>query len=255
MEAQTTVIALAMTRICNEEICKKRLKLLTIFRWFKDQSMKQSLFSNEEYSEVLSQLDQLMQEAEQLTDVDQKVMIYNILQYFDSIHREPLSRIFNALADYPSLRDQVLADPTTSKMFSLYDLVSDQPTNGHQAGQEVAFIPSDSVGILTPIKNKDWLELGPYDALENNKLYAKNYERVNFLVSRIDAEVYAIQNQCDGSFLPMDQGQLEDHILTCPWHGCKYDIRTGESIDQTKKLETYPVEIEEDGILKVEIAY
>ena len=217
--------------------------------------MKKELFSNEEYGSVLSQLDQLMQEAEQLTDVDQKVMIYNILQYFDSIHREPLSRIFSALADYPTLKDQILGDPTTSKMLSLYDLVSDEPTNGHQGGQEVAFIPADAVGILTPIKKKDWLQLGPYEALENKKLYAKNYERVNFLVSRIDADVYAIQNQCDGSFLPIDQGRLEDHLLICPWHGCTYDIRTGESTDSTKKLETYPVEIEEGGMLKVEIAY
>lgn len=217
--------------------------------------MKQALFSNEEYEQALSQLDQLMQEAEQLSDADNKVLLYNILQYFDSIHREPLSRIFNALADYPSLKDRIINDPTTSKMLSLYDLISDEPINKHQGGQEVAFIPEDAVGLLNPIKKKDWLELGNYEALENKKLYAKNYERVNFLISRIDSDVYAIQNQCEGSFLPIDQGRLEDHLLICPWHGCQYDIRTGESTDRIKKLETYPVEIEEDGLLKVEIAY
>lgn len=217
--------------------------------------MKKELFSDKEYDEVLGQLDHLMQEAEQLTDVDQKVMIYNILQYFDSIHREPLSRIFSALTNYPTLRDQILSDPTTSKMLSLYDLVSDEAVNNHQGGQEVAFIPVEAVGFINPPKKKDWLELGNYEALENRKLYAKNYERVNFLISRIDAEVFAIQNNCEGSFLPIDQGRLENHILVCPWHGCKYDIRTGESKDKTRKLETYPVEIEESGNLRVEITY
>ncbi len=221
--------------------------------------MKQALFSNEEYEEALGQLDQLMQDAEQLTDVDNKVLLYNILQYFDSIHREPLARIYNALAAYPKLKEQIDQDPTTSKMLSLYDLVSDEPVaepvNEHQNGQEVAFIPESQVGLLYPPKKKDWLELGNYEALENKKLYPKNYERVNFLVSRIGSDVYAIQNQCDGSFLPIDQGKLEDHLLICPWHGCEYDIRTGESTDKAKKLEIYPVEIEADGLLKVEIAY
>ena len=32
-KAQTAVIAVAMTRICNEEIRKKTLKLLLIFDW------------------------------------------------------------------------------------------------------------------------------------------------------------------------------------------------------------------------------
>ena len=221
--------------------------------------MKQALFSNEEYEEALGQLDQYMQEAEQLTDVDTKVLLYNILQFFDSIHREPLSRIYNELAAYPTLRSQVLEDPTTSKMLSLYDLVSNEPVvelvNEHQNGNEVAFIPESAVTLINPPRKKDWLELGNYEELENQKLYPKNYERVNFLVSRIGSDVYAIQNQCDGSFLPIDQGKLENHLLICPWHGCEYDIRTGETADKAKKLEIYPVEIEADGLLKVEIAY
>ena len=32
-KAQTAVIAVAMRRICNEEIRKKKLKLLLIFDW------------------------------------------------------------------------------------------------------------------------------------------------------------------------------------------------------------------------------
>ena len=217
--------------------------------------MKQAIFSNEEYEEALAQLDQLMQDAENITDVDNKVLLYNILQYFDSIHREPLARIYNTLQHYPTLKTEIIKDPTTSKMLSLYDLITEEADNEHQNGQEVAFIPESQVRLINPPKKKDWLELGNYEALENKKLYPKNYERVNFLISRIGSDVYAVQNQCDGSFLPIDQGRLEEHLLVCPWHGCKYDIRTGESTDRAKKLEVYPVEIEEDGLLKVEIAY
>ena len=117
-------------------------------------------------------------------------------------------------------------------------------------------VPVEEVTLINPPKRKDWLELGNYDELEEQKLYAKNYEKVNFLVSRVGSEVYAVQNQCDGSLLPIDKGTLEEHILTCPWHGCKYDLKTGLSLDNAdKRLDTFAVEIEEDGLLKVEIAY
>jgi len=217
--------------------------------------MKEVLFNNQEYGQILTQLDKLMQDAEQISDVDNKVLLYQVLQYFDSIHREPLSRIFQAVEDHPEIKDKMLKDPTVSKLLSLYDLVQEKADHKRD-NQNVVHVSEEEVTIMTIPKKKDWLELGDYNKLEANKLYPKNYQKVNFLISRIGSEVFAIQNQCDGSFLPIDKGTVEDHHITCPWHGCKYDLRTGKAVDNSdKKLETYPVEIEESGLLKVEIAY
>lgn len=216
--------------------------------------MKQVLFSDEEFNEALERLDQLMRDAEGITDVDNKVLLYNVLQYFDSIHREPLSRIMHALGHHPDLKRTVIQDETVQKLCALYDLPLEAvPTENEGT---VGFVPVGDVGLLTPRKQKDWLELGNYQDLENLKLYPKNYEKVNFLISRIGSDVFAVQNRCDGSLLPIDKGTVEGHLLTCPWHGCKYDLKTGKAInDNEKRLETFPVEIEEDGLLKVEIAY
>lgn len=216
--------------------------------------MEKVLFSNSEYQEALAKLDQLMRQAEQVNDTDHKVLLYNVLQYFDSIHREPLSRLMAEIKKHPELIKKISGDETIQKLSSLYDIeldISPVDNNG-----TVAFIPVDQVTLLSPRKKKDWLELGNISELENNRLYAKNYEKVNFLISKIDTAVYAVQNQCDGSFLPIDQGTLEEHILICPWHGCKYDLKTGESLaSDNKKIDTFPVEVDPDGILKVEIAY
>ena len=216
--------------------------------------MKAVLFTNPEFQEALEHLDRLMREAEQISDVNNKVLLYNVLQYFDSIHREPLARIMATLDQQPLLKKEILADETVQKLCSLYDLpIEAAPTESEST---IAFIPESEVTIFSPPKKKDWLELGNYSELENLKLYPKNYEKVNFVVSRVGSNVYAVQNQCDGSLLPIDRGTIEDDVLICPWHGCKYDLKTGEALnDQNKKIETFPVEIEEDGLLKVEIAY
>ncbi len=216
--------------------------------------MNKELFSNDEYREALEMLNQLMRDVEQISDADHKVLFYNVLQYFDSIHREPVLRIMKALESYPALKKEISEDETVQKLCTLYDIKTEEhPTKKEKV---MDLIPVEELTYITPPKQKDWLELGNYQEFEDKKLYAKNYERVNFLVSRVGSEVFAVQNQCDGSLLPIDKGTLEDHFLICPWHGCKYDLKTGHSVNvNDKKLDTFQVEIEEDGLLKVEIAY
>ena len=50
---------------------------------------------------------------------------------------------------------------------------------------------------------------------------------------------------------PLGHGKLAGCVLTCPWHGWQYDVRTGENeFDRALKLETYEVVVE-DGEVKV----
>ena len=166
--------------------------------------MKEVYFSNAEYSDILNQLNQLMQEADQISVADHKVLLYQILQLFDSIHREPLARIQNALVSHPKLKEEIEADPAVEKLMSLYDLIKIKDQNIKTDEKQVAFIPEDQVMMMTIPKKKEWLELGDVSDFEPNKIYPKNYQKVNFIITKIGTDIYAGQNQCDGSFLPID---------------------------------------------------
>jgi nitrite reductase (NADH) small subunit len=64
---------------------------------------------------------------------------------------------------------------------------------------------------------------------------------------------YAVQGHCIHLQGPLGHGELEDCVLTCPWHGWQYDVRTGENeFDLAIKLETYDVQIE-DGEIRVRV--
>lgn len=54
---------------------------------------------------------------------------------------------------------------------------------------------------------------------------------VNVLVARVDGEVYAVRNACGDGPLPLDYSVLNGAELTCSWHGCRYDLRTGRRLD------------------------
>jgi nitrite reductase (NADH) small subunit len=72
-------------------------------------------------------------------------------------------------------------------------------------------------------------------------------------LARVDGEFYATQAHCLHLQGPLGEGRVEDHMLTCPWHGWQYDLRTGENeFDRALKLETYEVRVE-DGDVKVAV--
>ncbi len=41
------------------------------------------------------------------------------------------------------------------------------------------------------------------------------------------ATFYATQNECTHAEGPLCEGTLEGAIIECPWHGSKFDVRTG----------------------------
>lgn len=64
---------------------------------------------------------------------------------------------------------------------------------------------------------------------------------------------YAVENSCPHRGGPVAEGELEDGIISCPWHAWPFDLRTGEcKINSAAKLETFALKIE-DGQLLVEM--
>jgi nitrite reductase/ring-hydroxylating ferredoxin subunit len=72
-------------------------------------------------------------------------------------------------------------------------------------------------------------------------------------LARIGDEFYALQHACLHLKGPLGEGKLEDHLLTCPWHGWQYDVRTGKNdFDLAIQLRTYEVKVE-DGEVRVAV--
>jgi 3-phenylpropionate/trans-cinnamate dioxygenase ferredoxin component len=70
-------------------------------------------------------------------------------------------------------------------------------------------------------------------------------------LANVNGELYAVQGQCLHLQGPLADGRLEHAVLTCPWHGWQYDVRTGlNEFDHAIRLRTYEVRVE-DGEVKV----
>ena len=72
-------------------------------------------------------------------------------------------------------------------------------------------------------------------------------------VANVDDEFYATQGHCLHLHGPLGQGRLEGSVLTCPWHGWQYDVRSGlNEFDHAIELRTYEVRVE-DGEVQASI--
>jgi nitrite reductase/ring-hydroxylating ferredoxin subunit len=70
-------------------------------------------------------------------------------------------------------------------------------------------------------------------------------------LAHVDGEFYATQHACLHLQGPLGEGRIEDHVLSCPWHGWQYDVRTGENeFDRAIQLRTFEVRVE-DGDVKI----
>ncbi len=89
------------------------------------------------------------------------------------------------------------------------------------------------------------------DELAQGALKAVELFGQPLLFARVDGEVYAVRNRCGDSPLPLEFSQLQGAEIQCSWHGCRYDVRSGQRLDGGgERLPVYPVRVG-DGEISV----
>ncbi len=72
-------------------------------------------------------------------------------------------------------------------------------------------------------------------------------------LANVDGTIYAFCDSCRHQGGPLSSGVLRDDIVTCPWHGWAYNVRTGKTVIPPVGLRvpTYDVVIDGDDITVV----
>lgn len=67
----------------------------------------------------------------------------------------------------------------------------------------------------------------------------------------VEGDVVTTNGVCPHAAGPIDEGEVEGTILTCPWHGWSFDLRKNGfcAEDPSLALEIYPCTVDGDDIL------
>jgi nitrite reductase/ring-hydroxylating ferredoxin subunit len=55
-----------------------------------------------------------------------------------------------------------------------------------------------------------------------------NVKGRQIVLFNVEGAFFALDNACTHEEGPLAEGDVEGYEVTCPWHGARFDIRTGE---------------------------
>ena len=93
--------------------------------------------------------------------------------------------------------------------------------------------------------------VGKTAEIEEGKLVHITASGKEIAVTKLDGVYYAIDNTCTHAGAELHEGELNNGELTCPWHGAKWDVKTGSLISfpqKLKPLESHKVLVENDTL-------
>ncbi len=208
--------------------------------------MESIFISDIDYEQLASQTEDLIAQVNDLPHPKIKDDVHQLLQNFDLLHREALTRLFKEIIiHHPELHAKMEGDKSVNLLFSLYDLFRNDIQNSLTKEELLD-------GLGNAGKYPLWMPVNNANTLKENTAYKYAEEGENILICKTAGNVYAIKNRCGNTALPLDGATIENGYLTCPWHGCTYRLSDGvmES-NPLHKLKKYPVTVGEKGEIRI----
>ncbi len=99
--------------------------------------------------------------------------------------------------------------------------------------------------------NNDFVKVAETKDIQPSTMKAVDLGSERVCIVNVEGNYYAIGNVCTHVGGPLDEGTLEGYEVECPWHGSKFDVRTGEPTKPPARqaVPKYEVKVEDNNIL------
>ena len=99
--------------------------------------------------------------------------------------------------------------------------------------------------------SEDFVKVADTKDIQPSHMKEVQVDGENICVVNIEGKYYAISNICTHEGGPLADGTLEGFEVECPWHGSKFDVRSGEvmSPPASEPEQTYQVKVDGNSIL------
>jgi 3-phenylpropionate/trans-cinnamate dioxygenase ferredoxin subunit len=96
-----------------------------------------------------------------------------------------------------------------------------------------------------------WIEAAALGDIEDEDVTRFDHAGHTYAVYRVNDNVYASDRLCTHEHVHLSDGFVMDHVIECPEHNGRFDIRDGRPLcaPVCEKLKTYPAKIDAGRIL------
>ena len=101
------------------------------------------------------------------------------------------------------------------------------------------------------VLSEDFVKVADTKDIQPSHMKEVEVEGENICVVNIEGKYHAIGSICTHEGGPLADGTLEGYEVECPWHGSKFDVRTGEVTNPPADTpqSIYEVKVDDNNIL------
>lgn len=107
-------------------------------------------------------------------------------------------------------------------------------------------------GLISPFSSKitsTWIKVATIDQVPEFSVLAVQLAGNSLILHRQGVTVTCYRNACTHLGSPIEEGKVENGIITCPSHGFQYKLETGKCLTAPDiSLQSYPVKIKDDKV-------
>lgn len=91
-----------------------------------------------------------------------------------------------------------------------------------------------------------WISTVAFDSIDDEDLVRFDHAGKTFAIYRVDDKPYASDGLCTHEHVHLCDGLVMEHVIECPKHNGRFDIRTGEPLGAPVciALKTYAAKVE-----------
>jgi nitrite reductase/ring-hydroxylating ferredoxin subunit len=67
--------------------------------------------------------------------------------------------------------------------------------------------------------------------IRSGEMFSATVDGTKLLLSRVDGQLVGVVDKCTHLGMPMRKGEFDGRVITCPFHGSRFDIATGDNLD------------------------
>ena len=97
----------------------------------------------------------------------------------------------------------------------------------------------------------DYVKVGHVDDFPAGKIKKVRVAGEDVLVANVGGKIYGIGGKCTHRGGPLDEGELEETEVICPWHGGRFDLATGKAVapPPVKDEPSFEVQVQGSDVL------
>lgn len=99
--------------------------------------------------------------------------------------------------------------------------------------------------------SEDYVKVAGTKDIQPSQMKEVEVNGEKICLANVEGKYYAIGNVCTHVGGPLAEGKLEGYEVECPWHGSRFDIRTGKVVrpPAMRSEPIYEIKVEDDNIL------